>query len=145
MPKPKRPKPVTLLVFYVLTLAAVNITNTTTAVQQWKFLASRPLSVSPLWIGVAGAGWGLLWLWLAFQLWTGHPKTPKAVKITALGYLTYLWVDEIFLMANPLRKINWPFKITASLGILLLIYLILSYPKARNFFGERHVREPQDQ
>lgn len=142
--KPKRPNPVTLLVFYVLTLAAVNITKTTAAIQQWKFLNSLPLSFSPLWTGITGMGWGLLWLWLALRLWTGQPKTPKAVKITAVGYFTYLWIDQIFLMVNPLRKVNWPFQITASLGMLLLIYWILSLSKARNFFGEKYVRERQD-
>ena len=133
--KATRPWSVTWLAVYVLTLVAVNFTQAAAALQQWQFLSSRPLSISPLYLVSSGTLWGLAGTWLFFRIWTGRPGTPKIVILSAFSYIAFCWMESGLLVSNLTSKINAPFNAAASVIVIILIIWILSRPKARNFFG----------
>lgn len=142
--KPKRPFSVTLLAILVLSLVAIHLTRFAQALQQWTFLNDLPLSVSPLYLAATGLFWGAAGVPVLAGLWRGGRSTPAAVKGYLVGYGLYYWLEQALVMASPLRQSNWPF--TAGLTIVILIgsFLILSRPKARNFFGETNERKPEN-
>lgn len=136
--RPKRPFSVTLLAILVLSLVVVHLTRFAQVLRQWAFLTDLPLPVSPAYLAGTGAFWGAAGFPVMAGLWRGSRWAPAAAKGYLLGYGLYHWLEQGWVMANPLRKSNWPFSAGLTIVILAGSFLILSRPKARKFFGDMH-------
>ena len=132
----RRPFSVTLLALGVLSIAVINTIRFVQALQLWEFLYSLP-GVSPPYLAITGAAWALVNFPLWWGLWTGQRWAPHATLIGLAAYVLYAWFDRIFVANTPLTLDGshaWPFRVGATLVILVLVIWILSRQKAKTFF-----------
>ncbi|MBN1145668.1 MAG: hypothetical protein JXA78_00320 [Anaerolineales bacterium] len=141
--KVRRPCGVTLLVWLVIIVAAMNLARLALALQNWDFLAGL-LPISPLYQVVSGALWSLVSLPLFWGLWRGKKWAPLYWRWALLAYSMVYWVDRLLLPSYPGRNINWPFVLGVNLFLLVWSLWVLSRPKARDFFGVMHERKPEN-
>lgn len=140
----KRPWPVTLLAVAGLTLVAILFTRFAAVLHQWDFLSSLPLSASPAYLAATGFFWGLAGIPVVWGLWKGLRWSPKVTIGFGLLYALYFWLEQGFVMSSPLRKTNWPFMASCTIGSLAIIFITLSRPKVRKYFGEKDERQPKN-
>jgi hypothetical protein len=136
--KNRRPLSVTFLALGVLSFAIIHLGRFALALAEWSFLASLPLTVSPIYLAATGLIWGIAGLVLYPGLWFGKRWAKKSVFFAVLVYGLYYWLEQLVIMDSPLRKVNWPFQITATVLILTYTNLVMRRPAARTYFGETH-------
>ena len=140
--KPRRPLGVTLLVWLVLIVTAMNIGRLALALQNWDFLAGL-LPISPLYQVLSGLFWSLSGLPLLWGLWRGKSWAPIYWGLALLAHSLYYWADRLLLPGYAGRNINWPFALGVNLFLLVWSLWVLSRPKARNFFGVMYERRSE--
>jgi hypothetical protein len=136
-----RPLSVTLLALGVLTVAGINLLRFVVSLQQWNFL-EEILSVSPLYLAGSGLVWSLVGLALALGLWFGKRWSVPGAWLTGLAYSLYFWLDRLLVAAGGVGS-NWLFVLVLNLLLLVLMYACLANRKAKDFFGDKHDREPE--
>jgi uncharacterized membrane protein (DUF2068 family) len=136
--KNKRPLSVTLLSLSVLSFAVIHLVRFGTTLAEWTFLASLPLTVSPIYLAATGLIWGVVGLVLYPGLWFGKRWAKNTVFFAALVYGLYYWLEQLFIMDSPLRNSNWPFQIILSIVLLALTAWMIRRPETRTYFGETH-------
>jgi hypothetical protein len=142
--KPKRPWPVTLLAVLGLTLVAIHLTRFAAALHQWDYLSSLPLSTSPAYLAATGFFWGLVGIPVVYGLWRGPSWAPNVTVGFGLFYSLHFWLEQGFIMINPYRKTNWSFLAYFTIVCLAFMFITLSHPKVRKYFGEKNERQPQN-
>lgn len=134
----KRPKSVTWLVVGVLSVWIVYLTRLVSALQQWDYLSTLPLSVSPAYFLATGSIWSILPLPVTWGLLARKRWTLKAVAAFAGLYGLYYWIERWLVENNPLRTTNWPFALAATIILFILVFWILSRKAVINYFGENN-------
>lgn len=122
----------------VLSFTVVNLIRFYQAITLWDMLTSLSLSVSPLYLALSGLVWGLVGLPLSWGIWRGRAWARRALWLSALSFAGYYWVDRFIVASDPGRWVYWPFRLGATLALLLLVYWIFSRPRVKAFFGEPH-------
>jgi hypothetical protein len=138
----KRPKNVTWLAVGVLSLWIVYLTRVGSTIQEWDFLSTLPLSAPPAYLLASGLTWSILPLPVLWGLLAGKRWAPKAMIGFAVLYVLYYWLEQWLVKSNPLRTINWPFSLGATIILLVLVFWILSRQAVKNYFGYNHERKP---
>lgn len=134
----KRPWLVLLLFVFVLIFTVSAWARVWQGVQLWGFLSGLAISVTP-WVQVSlGAVWGIFGLAAAVMIWWGNPRSPVFVITGSVVYSVYFWVEQLFMMVSPLRRVNWPFLIIFNLIVVLTVVLCFRYPLVRRFYGGRY-------
>lgn len=136
MTERKKPRSVTWLLLLVLSFTGASFLRLVAALEEWSFLGSLPLNVSPFIIAFSGLIGTLTGLGLIWGLWQRAPWAPQATRLASLVYAVYFWVDRLGLSASPLRAVNWPFALAATLLLLGFVLWVLSRPGVRAYFGE---------
>ena len=139
-----RPLSVTLLALVVLCITALNLARLVLAIERWEFLASLP-GASPFYISLTGLIWGAAGIVLFWSLWRGLSWAVHLTRAMMLTYAAYYWLDRIFLSERMAGRpqgeiflpLNWPFAITITAIVLVVIVWILSRPATKAFFGEK--------
>jgi hypothetical protein len=141
--RPRRPTGVTLFALLVLTFAVLHLLRLMQTVQNWDLLAAL-LPISPVYLFLTGLLWAGLGFPLAWGVWRGWRVAYYLSPVILLGYTLYFWADRLLLSGFRERQENWPF--AAALNIIILVWSlwVLTRPKARAYFGEKHEREPQN-
>lgn len=134
--KVRRPWSVTWLAIGVLSLTGIHIIRLVQTVLHWDFLNNLPLSIPPLYFGLTGLVWSIAGLPLVWGLWRGEGWAPRFLWIISVGFLVIYWIERTFLATSIFKKTNQPFAIGGTIFVLLLIYWIISRPRAKAFFGE---------
>lgn len=137
--KSPRPLSVTLLALWVLSVAGLNLLRLVNAVTLWDFL-SKLLPFSPLYLALTGLIGGGVGLILAWGLWKGRGWAPRFTRLASLAYVVYYWLDRLLLSNTDSRRSNLPFSAGATLVLLVLVFWILSRPRAKAFFGDDYDR-----
>ena len=142
--KHKRPKNVTWLTVGVLSFVAINITRCATAVTQWDFLSSLPLSGSPLYLAATGLIWAIIGLPIIWGLWVGKGWTPRVIKVYVVLYAIYYWLERWLIKSNPIMNTCWATAAIITTILIILVFWITLHPSARKFFGEYNERKPKN-
>jgi len=132
----KRPKSVTWLVAGVLSLWIVYLTRVVSTLQQWEYLSTLPLSAPPSYLLASGLIWSILPLPVVWGVMRGKRWAPKVVIGFALLYALYYWLEQWLAKINPLRTTNWPFSLTATIILFILVLWVLSRKAVKNYYGE---------
>lgn len=135
-PPLKRPFSVTVLIVVVLIFTSLNGFRCLEAFQYWHFLTSLSMSVSPAYLAISGAIWVLIGIALIWILWRGQPSAPRILQVVAVIYGLYYWLDRWLLTVSILRE-RWPFALLMTALGLIFIFVALTRPKVRTFFGRR--------
>jgi len=136
--KAKRPRSVTWLAVGVLMLTGLQFVRLVNTLLIWDYLHTLPLSVPPIFFAVSGLIWGLVGLGMWWGLWRGKNWAISYSRYAVIIFAIYYWIDQLFLMVNPLRKTNFPFVIGMTLILLAITIWVLSRPKTQLFFGETY-------
>jgi hypothetical protein len=134
----KRPKSVTWLVVGVLSLWIVYLTRLVSALQQWDYLSTLPLSVSPVYLLATGSIWSTLPLPVMWGLLARKRWGAKVVAGFTGLYGLYYWMEQWLVKSNPLRTTNWPFTLVATIILFILVFWILSREAVKTYFGENN-------
>lgn len=140
--RPPRPFSVTLTALGVLSFAVFHFLRLQQALSKWQMLSSL-LSFSPAYLAVTGAFWGMVGVIQAAGLWTGQSWARRAAVLMVIAYALYYAFDRLVFThlvnpGEPFQSYNLPFCLAALALSGLIIYWIVSRPRAKEFFGEQH-------
>jgi hypothetical protein len=130
----------TLAGLFILTAALWNGLRMEQALLFGKTLAEYHLRLGPAYVAVSGGLWLVTGLILFLGLWTGQRWSRIAAIVAVCVYTAWYWFDR--LVAQVLH-INWPFALTATVVILVLILFALGSPKMAWFFRQKEAYERQ--
>jgi hypothetical protein len=133
--KTRRPFLVTLLVVLVLLFTIVSWFGFFEALQLRQFLQQLPLSVSPLYLLLRRAFWGLVGPALIWGLWFGYRWAWFAGQIVVLAYALFYWLDRLFLATSDVLASRLPFEAGLTIGLVLFCFGVLWLPASRRYFG----------
>jgi len=140
---PKRPFGVTLLLWLVLILTVWGVVRLYAALQTWNVLIEFKSSLSPLYMAVTGAGWGLtggvlLWSMLTVKTWSR-----KAISTSAIIWLLEYWLERSIFYRSP--NPNLVFALIVAAVSLVLVLTITEHRSTRNFFMRSEEYEQPNQ
>lgn len=130
----KRPFGVTVLVGLVLMFTGLQILRVWASIATWDFLASLPLRVSPLYFVLSGTVWAGISGWLLAGLWSGKHWAPRALQVAVLAYVSFHWVDRIWLQARGPQSSNMTFEAVLTFLLVGLIFGMLAPASMREYF-----------
>lgn len=131
----KRPRSVTLLTLLVLMITSAYLIRFGVATQNRSFLLERALTLSPVYLIVTGAFWGVLGAAIVWGLWSGRAWAARLLRWVALPFSGYYWVEQMGFADPAFARVNWPFRLGMNLIVLGLVYGVLSRRNVRLYFG----------
>lgn len=133
-----RPFYVTLIIFGVLLFIVVpNLIRMVQAIIDWQFLVNL-LPISPFYLVMTGAVWGIGGLIVAVGLWQGRPRMRSIALWGGAAYVLYYWIDRLLLRSSSLGRSNETFVIAVSIIFVGLLIFALTRPRVKLYFGETH-------
>jgi hypothetical protein len=113
---PKLPIRITLLLWMVLTITAWNLVRLVTSIGWRVTLETYAPWPGPFYIGLTGAIWTLMGLFLFWSFVVGASWSRIGLLICGFVYSIWFWVDRLFI--QPQVRANWTF------GLLVTIILL---------------------
>lgn len=137
----KRPFGVTLLIWMVLSLLAWGLVRFFAALRWWDVLIEFQSSLSPLYLSITGAGWGLVGCVLLGCLWAGKVWTHRVILTSVLVWLIEYWIERV-LYQSP--RANLPFAVVATILILCVTLFGTLHKSTTDFFTRSEEYEQQN-
>jgi hypothetical protein len=141
MPR-KRPFGVTLLLWMVLTLIVWGAVRFFAALRWWAFLVEFKSDLSPLYLSITGAGWGIMGCILLWSMFTGKSWTRSGVLTSAILWLLEYWMERTFFLAP---RVNLPFALISTIFILSITLISTLHKSTRDFFTRSEEYEQQNE
>ncbi len=95
----------------------------------------------PVYIGITGALWMLVGLFLLWCMWRGRRRTWVIILIASGLYAAWFWLDR--LIVQPETRANWPFTLAITLLLLAFIAAVLLDRRNQSILErEAYEREP---
>ena len=132
-PDRRRPAVVTWLAAGVLTCAAFYLARLVLSLA----LPDLPLSVPEWYLPLTGAVWGGAALALGFGLLRGSRRAYRFLFWAVPIYLGWYWADRLLLVRSDFAQRSLPAALVMSAIAVALVYLAVTRPSARMYFGER--------
>ena len=132
-PDRRRPAVVTWLAAGVLTCAAFYLARLVLSLA----LPDLPLSVPEWYLPLTGAVWGGAALALGFGLLRGSRRAYRFLFWAVPLYLGWYWADRLLLVRSDFAQRSLPAALVMSAIAVALVYLAVTRPSARMYFGER--------
>jgi hypothetical protein len=134
----KRPFSVTLLLWMVLILSVWGVTRLIAALQAWDILYEFEASLSPLYLSITGACWGMLGGVLLISTWRRRGWVRVAVMTSVFVWLIEYWLERI--LFQPPRA-NLPFALACSTIIIVIPWILVILPGTKSFFAKSEEHE----
>ena len=138
----KRPFGVTLLVWMVLSLLAWGAIRFYASLRAWDVLVEFESSLSPLYLAITGAGWGVAGSVLLWSMFIGKKWTRWAIFISISIWLIEYWIERV-LDQSP--RANLPFTMAGSLLILGIALVSALHKSTTDFFTRSEEYEQQNE
>ena len=138
----KRPFGVTLLLWMVLMLIAWGVLRFFAALRWWDILLEFESSLSPLYLSITGAGWGVAGCVLLCSMFTGRSWTRWAILTSVMVWLIEYWMERIFFQSP---RVDWPFALASTILILSIILVSTLHKSTRDFFTRSEAYEQQNE
>jgi len=134
----KRPFGVTLFIWMVLILSAWGVTRFVAAMRAWDILYEFDASLSPLYLSITGAGWGVAGGVLLAGIWMRRSWVRPVFITSSFAWLIEYWMERI-LFQSP--RANLPFALACS-GIFIIIAVSITIlPGTKSFFTKSEEHE----
>lgn len=127
---PKRPFSATLLLWLVLFLSAWGAIRFSAALRWWDVLNEFNARLSPLYLSVTGALWGVAGGVLFWGIASRKPWSRTAVLAGAIAWQVELWVERLFFES---QAFNLPYALAIS-GLLLGVILITTLHRSTRYY-----------
>ena len=119
----QRPFGVTLLLWMVLSLSAWGLIRLFAALRWWDVLYEFNASLTPLYLSITGALWGIAGVVLIWSIWSG-------ILASVVLWLAEYWIERVFFQAP---RANLPFAVILSALLLAVTFAITLNRHTRNF------------
>lgn len=140
----RRPRSVTFLAVGVLIISVLFWMRFTQAIQLRDFIQSLNPGVSVRYLAATGLVFGATGLLAAGGLWLGKAWSANL----AWGFFTALaawyWLDKIFLVSAETVQGNWPFALSLTALLLVLVRWALTSRSATEFFAKPREQFPEN-
>jgi hypothetical protein len=100
-------------------------------------LPDLPLSVPEWYLPLTGAVWGGFALVMGLGLLRGSRRAYRLLFWAAPVYLGWYWADRLLFVRSDFAQRSQPAALVMSAAVLVLLYLALTRPSVRIYFGER--------
>ena len=130
MPR-KRPFGVTLLVLMVLSLLAWGVIRFFASLRWWAVLVEFRSSISPLYLSITGAAWGVGGCVLLWSMFVGKKWIPRAILTSILVWLIEYWIERVFFES---ARANLPFAVVGSVLVISITLISALHKSTQNFF-----------
>lgn len=135
----RRPFPVTLLAWLVLSLSVWGAVRLLATLRWWDVLNEFEARLSPLYLSITGVVWivtGLVLLWGLFsaKLWT-----PRAIPVAVFLWLAQYWMERLFFQSP---RANLLFALIVSV-VLIMVTIISAFNRKTNEFFIRSEEHEQ--
>ena len=137
MPR-KRPFGVTLLLWMVLILSAWGATRFIAALSAWDVLIEFENSLSPLYLSITGAGWGVAGGVLISGILQRKKWAPLSVLSSISVWLIEYWIERL-VFQSP--RANLPFSMTISVIVITITWILAIIPSTKSFFSKSEEHE----
>jgi hypothetical protein len=133
--KSKLPLGITLLLWLVLIITTWNFIRFITSITWRDTLETYAPRPGPFYIGITGAIWTLLGLFLLWSFIRSAWWTRMALIIAGCSYSVWIWVDMLFVQAQ--LRANWPFNLLTTILLLGFTVVVVLDPHNQNYFMKR--------
>lgn len=134
----KRPLPVTLTLWVVLTLSAWNALRAWTSISWSGVLAEFSVHVAPAAGALIGIAWTLVGILVHWGIWQKKAWAGYMLPGSAAGYTVWYWSERL-LLQNP--RPNLVFAVIINLGLLVIIFLATKSLSREAY--ERNIENPK--
>ena len=131
-----RPVSVTLLAFGVFCLAVFNLLGVINGILRYSFVSGLPVKVSPLYLIVSNAFWGLTFVGLSFGLWRLKRWGRIGVLVALSLYVAQSWFNRWVLSRADYMQVSAPFAVFLSAVILGIVWGLLLRGSIRDVFSD---------
>ena len=139
---PQRPFGVTLLLWMVLSLSAWGAIRSFAALRWWDVLYEFKASLSPVYLCITGAAWGVAGIVLLWSMWKGRPWSRVAILVSVILWLAEYWIERLFFQAS---RANLPFALILS-ALLLAVTLASTLNRhTKDFFTKSEEHEQSNE
>ncbi len=129
-----RPRSVTILALWVLSLAAFNLLSLASGLRRYTVLSSLQLSLPPAVPIASAALWMAVFGWLALGLWQLKRWARWGTLAAVPMYLAQIWIELLlFGQSDYIRTTAWFYVVLEGL-ILLFVWGVLWRPRVRQSF-----------
>ena len=142
MPR-KRPFGVTLLLWLVLMLIAWGAVRFFATLRAWDVLLEFKSSLSPLYLSVTGAGWGVAGGVLLWSMFTVKPWTRPAIVVSAVLWLIEYWIERGVFHESP--NPNLAFALIVSALMLCIVLASVWHKSTKEFLTRSEEYEQQNE
>jgi len=141
MPR-KRPFSVTLLLWMVLSLSAWGAVRLSGALHGWDVLTEFGARLSPIYLSITGAGWGVAGGVLLFNMLTIKTWARPAILTSILLWLIEYWIERIFFQSS---RANLLFVLTGSIIVITVATAATFKRSTKLFFSRSEEHEQPDE
>ena len=138
----RRPFGVTLLLWMVLSLSAWGLIRLVAALRWWDVLSEFEASLSPLYLSITGAGWGVAGAVLLWSMWSAKAWSRLAILISILLWLAEYWIERLFFQ---LPRPNLLFTLGMSALLLAVTFASALNRNTKNFFTKSEEHEQSNE
>jgi hypothetical protein len=128
---------ITLLLWLVLIITAWNFVRLVTSITWRDTLETYAPRPGPLYIGITGAVWTILGLFLLWSFIQGARWTRLVLLISGFVYSVWVWVDKLFVQTQ-LRP-NWPFNLVTTIILFGFVIVVVLDPHNQIYFMKREL------
>jgi hypothetical protein len=139
----KRPFGVTLLLWLVLSLLVWGLVRFFAALRAWDILIEFGSSLSPLYLSITGAGWGVAGGGLLWSMWTRKQWTHRAILTSISVWLIEYWIERVVFHQQP--HANLPFAVVGSIIIFGITLISTLHKSTPDFFTRSEEYEQQNE
>jgi len=140
---PKRPFGVTLLAVLVLMLMIWGATRFFATLRAWDLLTEFDSSLSPLYLSVTGAGWGVAGGVLFWSMFTSRMWTRRAIVLSAVIWLIEYWIERSVFYQLP--GSNLKFALILSVVMLCVVMASVLHKSTKDYLTRSEEYEQQNQ
>jgi hypothetical protein len=141
MPR-KRPFGVTLLLWMVLSLLVWGMVRFFAALRAWDVLIEFGSSLSPLFLSITGAGWGVAGCVLLWSLFAGKQWARLAILTSISIWLIEYWIERVYFQS---ARANLPFAVLGSILIICITLISALHKSTLDFITRSEAYEQQNE
>jgi len=139
---PRRPFGVTLLLWLVLMLATWGTVRFLAAIRWWEVMYEFEARLSPLYLSVTGAGWGVAGCVLFWGILNRKAWSRSAVLASVVGWQVEFWAERaVFESPDP----NLLFAVAASILLIGVIGSAALHSSTRYYLTKSEEHEQPDE
>ena len=138
----RRPFSVTLLLWMVLSLSAWGVIRSFAALRWWEVLYEFNARLTPLYLLMTGAAWGIAGGVLLWGLWSAKAWSRGAILASVFVWLAEYWSERLFFQSP---RENLPFAVVLSVLLLAVTFAITSNRHTKNFLNQSEEHEQSNE